>query len=349
MHIIKSASVAILALFLLSACKGKKKVVKMDHSKSINVPIQAEGFVARLRPLNESIEAPGTLLPFETTEIRPEISGRIVELNIPEGKLVSKGTLLVKLFDGDLQAQLQKLQVQLAIAEKTSERQNALLKIGGISQQDADLSELAVNNLKADIELVRVNIVKTRIVAPYDGKVGLKNISVGAYVSSANILTNISQVNNLKLDFTVPEKYSRMMAKGNQVKFSVNGIDKLFSAVIMATESVIEADTRSLRVRAVVKTGGTTLVPGAFAKVELQPGKQEEPLVIPTQAVIPGARDKQVIIYHDSKVDFKIVKTGIRDSSYVQVLDGLNKGDTVVTTGLLSIRPESKVTLTKVN
>ena len=349
MHIIKSASIAALALFLLSACKEKKKEVKTDHSRTAGGPVQAEGFVARLRPLNESIEAPGTLLPFETTEIRPEISGRIVELNIPEGKLVSRGTLLVKLFDGDLQAQLQKLQVQLAIAEKTSERQNALLKIGGISQQDADLSELAVNNLKADIELVKVNIVKTRIVAPYDGKVGLKNISVGAYVTTTNILTTISQVNNLKLDFTVPEKYSNMMSKGNQVKFSVNGIDKLFTATIMATESVIAADTRSLRVRAVVKSDNTPLVPGAFAKVELQPGKQGEPLVVPTQAIIPGARDKQVIVYQNSKVDFRVVKTGIRDSSYVQILDGLQAGDTVVTTGLLSIRPESQVKLTRVH
>ncbi|MBA4168531.1 MAG: efflux RND transporter periplasmic adaptor subunit, partial [Chitinophagaceae bacterium] len=322
MHILKTSPVALLALLCLFSCNEKASEVKIDHSKSINVPIQAEAFVARVRPLNESIEVPGTLLPFETTEIRPEIPGRIVELNIPEGKVVSKGSLLVKLFDGDLQAQLQKLQVQLSIAQKTSERQNALLKIGGISQQDADLSELAVNNLKADIELVRVSIIKTRIVAPYDGKIGLRNISNGAYVSSANVLTTISQVNNLKLDFTVPEKYSEQMNKGKQVKFSINGADRLFNATIMATESVIEADTRSLKVRAIVKGNQNMLVPGAFAKVELQPGRQGDPLVIPTQAVIPRARDKQVIVYHNKKIEFRIVKTGIRDSSYVQVTDG---------------------------
>ena len=349
MQIVKIGSSALSVALFFFSCKEQSKEVQPDHSKSVNATQQAEAFVAKLRPLNESIEMPGTLLPFETTEIRPEISGRIVELNIPEGKVVSKGTLLVKLFDGDLQAQLQKLQVQLSIAQKTSERQNALLKIGGISQQDADLSELAVSNLKADIELVRVSIVKTRIIAPYDGKIGLKNISNGAYVSSANILTTISQVNDLKLDFTVPEKYSEQMNKGKQVKFTINGSDRLFNASIMATESVIEADTRSLRVRAIVKGNQGVLVPGAFAKVELQPGRQGDPLVIPTQAVIPGARDKQVILYHDKTVEFRVVKTGIRDSSYVQVLDGLKAGDTVITTGLLAIRPESSVKLTKVN
>ncbi len=341
---------ALFAITLLISCGEKPKETKTQHSHSGSDAVLAEAFVARLRPINESIEVPGTLLPFETTEIRPEISGRIVELNIPEGKTVARGTLLVKLFDGDLQAQLQKLQVQLDIAQKTAERQNALLKIGGISQQDADLSELAVNNLKADIELVKVNIVKTRIVAPYDGKIGLKNISNGAYVTPTDILTTISQVNNLKLDFTVPEKYSERMTKGRPIRFSVSGSDQHLTANIMATESVIEADTRSLKVRAIVKGNGSTLVPGAFAKVELQAGGTGEPLVIPTQAVIPGARDKQVIVYRgENKIEFKVVKTGIRDSSYVQITDGLKKGDTVITSGLLAIRPESKVQITKVN
>jgi membrane fusion protein (multidrug efflux system) len=348
MQKIKITLIALFMSVLAYACNQKNEKVQIDRSKSVNVPLQAEAFVARLHPLQESLEIPGTLLPFESTDIRPEIAGRIVEINIPEGRVVSKGTLLVKLFDGDLQAQLKKLEVQLSIAQKTSERQNALLKIGGISQQEADLSELAVSNLEADIQLVKVSIIKTRIVAPYDGKIGLKNISNGAYVTTADILTTISQVNNLKLDFTIPEKYSGMMIKGKQIKFEVNGVDDQFSASIMATESVITADTRSLRVRAIVKGNRSSLVPGAFAKVSLQPGKQEEPLVIPTQAVIPQARNKQVVLYHGGKVEFRVVQTGIRDSSFVQVVDGLKVGDTVITTGLLAIRPESNVRITKV-
>ncbi len=282
-------------------------------------------------------------------KLSSEISGRIVELNIPEGRVVSKGTLLVKLFDGDLQAQLRKLEVQLSISQKTVERQKALLDINGISQQEYDLSQLESNNLSADIQLVKVNIARTRIVAPYTGKVGLKNISLGAYVTPANILTTISQVNNLKLEFTVPEKYSEHMKKGTEVSFTVDGIDKLFTASIMATESIIEANTRSLRVRAIVKGRHDELVAGGFAKVSLQLGHLDEPIVIPTQAVIPQARDKRVVLYRSGSPEFKVVSTGIRDSTYVQVVEGLQVGDTVITTALLAIRPESKVTLTRVN
>jgi membrane fusion protein, multidrug efflux system len=341
--------ITIFILCVATSCKEKKKEANIIPTKSVNVPVQAEGFVVRVRALNENLQVPGTLLPYETTEIRPEISGRIVELNIPEGRVVQKGTLLVKLFDGDLQAQLKKLEVQLSIAEKTLERQKALLEISGISQQEYDLSQLEANNLSADIELVKVNIGKTRIVAPYTGKIGLKNISLGAYVTPTNILTSISQVNDLKLEFTVPEKYSENMNKGRQVEFSVSGSDKKFNAAIMATESTIESNTRSLRVRAVVKGNNKELVAGAFANVALKFGQQDESIVIPTQAVIPQARDKKVIVFRGGAPQFTTVSTGVRDSTYVQIMDGLKAGDTVLTTALLAIRPESKVTLTKVN
>lgn len=339
----------IFILLILASCQEKKKEADVIPTRSVNVPVQAEAFIARTRSLSENIQVPGSLMPYETTEIRPEISGRIVELNIPEGRLVQQGTLLVKLFDGDLQAQLKKLEVQLSIAQKTLERQKALLEISGISQQEYDLSELQANNLSADIEVVKVGIGKTRIVAPYTGKIGLKNISLGAYVTPTNILTTISQVNELKLEFTVPEKYSENMRKGKTVEFTVGGLDKNYTATIMATEASIEANTRSLRVRAVVKGRHDELVSGGFANVALQFGQQEQPIVIPTQAVIPQARDKKVILYRNGKAEFIVVSTGIRDSSYVQILDGLQVGDTVVTTALLAIRPESKIALTKVN
>jgi len=351
MHIVKNCIYILLVLVISVSlsCKEKKKEAAIIPTRSVSVPVQAEGFIVRTKVLSENIQVPGTLLPFETTEIRPEISGRIVQLDIPEGRVVQKGTLLVKLFDGDLQAQLKKLQVQLSIAEKTVERQKALLEISGISQQEYDLSQLQANNLNADIELVKVSIGKTRIVAPYTGKIGLKNISLGAYVTPTNILTTISQVNNLKLEFTVPEKYSEMMSKGRTVNFNITGSNKTYTASIMATESFIEANTRSLKVRAMVTGNQKELVAGGFANVALQFGKSDESLVIPTQAVIPQARDKKVILFKEGKPEFIVVTTGIRDSSYIQIIDGLKAGDTILTTALLAVRPESKVSLTKVN
>jgi len=268
--------VAILVSVLFS-CEDEKK-----NSPSRNAaaprgdrPMQAEGFIVRTKSISENIEVPGTLMPFEETEIRPEISGRIVYLNVPEGKFVSKGTVLAKLFDGDLQAQLKKLQVQSEIAEQTAKRYKELLKIGGVSQQEYDLTELEVNNLKADMQLVSVDIYKTTIRAPYSGRIGLKSISLGAYVTPTNIITTISQVSKLKMEFTVPEKYSDNMKSGRIVNFTVAGTNKKFSSAIMATESNIEANTRTLKVRSVVDGIHPSLVPGAFAKVTLEMDKND--------------------------------------------------------------------------
>lgn len=343
--------VSFLLLFLtLLSCENKKPGAPPPGAgvQRANRPTQAEGFIVKTRSLSENLEVPGTLLPFEVTEIRPEISGRIVYLNVPEGKFVSKGTVLGKIFDGDLQAQLKKLQVQLEIAQQTASRYKELLKIGGISQQEYDLSELQSNNLRADIELVKVDIYKTSIRAPYTGRLGLKSISTGAYVTPTTLITTISQVNKLKMEFTVPEKYSDNMKTGRMVNFTVAGSDQKFSSSIMATESNIEANTRTLKVRSVVNGNHSALVPGAFAKVTLRLGQDDQALIIPTQAVIPQARNKRVILYRNGIAKFEIVSTGIRDSSFVQITEGLKAGDTVVTTGLLAIRPDAQIKLSKI-
>ena len=196
----------IVLLGLMFSCKEEKKNVAGRPRR--NMPLQAEAYIVRSTTLSENIEVPGTILPFEETQILAEIPGRVVKLNIPEGSFVQQGTLLVKLFDDDLQAQLKKLEVQLQIAEKTFERYKELLKISGISQQEVDLSELQVNNLKADIDLVKVNISKTEIRAPFSGRIGLKNVSLGAYISPAVLITTISQI---KIRFS-PE----LTAKGSR-------------------------------------------------------------------------------------------------------------------------------------
>jgi membrane fusion protein (multidrug efflux system) len=171
---------------------------------------------------------------------------------------------------------------------------------------------------------------------------------MGAYVSPTTLLTTLRKVDQLKLEFTVPEKYSSMMRKGNHVTLNLEGEKQMFTATIIATENSIEANTRTLRVLAVLNAGGTHLVPGAFAKVNLQMDKNNQALVVPTQSIIPQARNKKVLVYANGSVKSVIVETGIRDSSYVQIENGLSLGDTVLTTGLLSIRPESKVKLTRV-
>ncbi|MBX2922489.1 MAG: efflux RND transporter periplasmic adaptor subunit [Chitinophagaceae bacterium] len=340
--------VSTLVLGLLFSCKSEKKEEAPSALPSRNKPVSADAFIAKTQPLSENIQVPGSILPAEGTDIRPEISGRLVSIHFTEGAFVKKGALLAKLFDEDLKAQLRKLEVQLEINEKTVERYKELLKIQGISQQDVDLSELQVNNNKADIELVRVSITKTEIRAPFDGRIGLRNVSLGAYVSPADIIATIRQVDQLKLEFTVPEKYSTVFKPGKKVSFAIDGTGKAFSATVMATEYFIDANTRSLNVKGLVKNNDPALVPGAYAKVDLDLDRDNNAIIVPTQAIIPLSRGKQVIVYRNGKPDFKEVTTGIRDSAYIQVSSGINIGDTVLISGLMAIKPNSQIQLSNV-
>ena len=311
-------------------------------------PVSVDIVITKTQLLVDDIEVPGSLLANESTEIRPEVSGKLVQLNVKEGSFVSQGALLAKLYDGDLQAQKRKLEVQLKIAEQTENRQGQLLKIQGISQQEYDLSLLQVRNLNADIDIINEAIRKTEIRAPFSGKLGFKNISPGAFITPTNIICTVSQVSQLKLQFTIPEKYSSEIKTGQSIDFTVDGSDKVFHANVSASESFIEENTRSLSVRSIVKTPDPVLVPGVFAKVKIELGKDDKAIMIPTVSVVPMGRKKQIYLFKNGKASATEITTGVRDSDNIQVLTGLNIGDSVITTGLLFLKPGSDVKLSKV-
>ena len=194
---------------------------------------------------------------------------------------------------------------------------------------------------------MKIAITKTEIRAPYQGQVGLRNVSLGTYLSPTEIITTVRDIHTLKLEFNVPEKYAKTIGKGYVVKFRVDGGSKLHTGTVMATEGNVNQTTRTLKIRALVKGNDKELVPGVFARVNLELGQTDAALMIPTQSVIPTARNKQVIVLRKDTAIFAIVETGIRDSAYVQVSSGLKKGDTVITTGLMAIRPSAKIKVGK--
>ncbi|GAC1584798.1 MAG: efflux RND transporter periplasmic adaptor subunit [Ginsengibacter sp.] len=336
----------IVIIGFVTSCKTKEILVEKPKGQGI---ARVDGYVVQKSTLHNNIDIPGTLLPYETTEIHPEVAGKVVQMTIVEGSFVSRGALLAKLFDGDLIAQIQKLRIQLQIAEKTQQRQAQLLKIGGISQQDYDLSSLSASNIRADISVLQANIAKTMIRAPFSGKLGFKNISIGAYVTPATIVTTINQVNQLKMEFSIPEKYQSFVTLGHNVSFTVEGSTNKYSGRVIATEAGITQENRSLKVRALVNATDQYLKPGAFVKANFDMGDNNSAIMIPSQAIIPGARDKKVIVAEGGKAVFKVVTTSVRDSADVQILTGLNVGDTVVTDGLLSIKPGAKIMIKKAN
>ena len=339
----------ILSSVIISCGDKKKDATPAAGAQTQQQVITADALIVATRPLSADIEIPGTILANETTEIHPEVSGRVVRLNVREGTFVSKGLMLAKLYDGDLQAQLRKLDVQLKIAEQTEKRQAELIKIQGISQQEYDLSLLQVSNLKADIDIVREAVRKTEIRAPFSGKLGLKNISDGAYVTPATIITTISQVSQLKIQFNVPEKYGSQLRTGQSINFTVDGSTKTYTANIIAAEVKMDENTRSLAIRGIVKNNDASLIPGVFAKVKIVLGQNEHAIMVPTIVVQPLGRKKLVYLYKGGKSIPADITTGIRDSSSVQVLTGLSVGDTVITTGLLFLRPGADVKLKKVS
>jgi membrane fusion protein, multidrug efflux system len=343
-------AITLALLYAITSCgSNKKNSIEQKSATNITDVLPIEAHIVKPAQLNTSIEAPGTLLPFEETAIKPEVSGKLRGLYIKEGSYVHKGSLLAKLFDEDLQAQLKKLQVQLKIAEKTVERQQELLSISGISQQEVDLSRLQASNLQADIALLRVNISKTIITAPFSGTIGLKNISNGAYITPATVISTIRQLSPLKLAFTIPEMYSSTIRVGEKISFTLSNHTTHYEATVIATEAAMEENTRSLAVRALVNTKNKELVAGSFATVNIEVSNNNNAILIPTQAIVPQGRKKQVFLVKTGKAIATDITTGTRDSSKIEVLSGLQYGDTVITSGLLFVKPGIDIIPTIVN
>lgn len=310
-------------------------------------PASVNAFVVVRKNLEEDVISSGSLLAAEQVDIYPEISARITQLNIREGQPVKKGDLLVKLFDADLKAQLLKLQAQAENARRTEERNKQLLARGGISQQEYDIATTNLSSSLADIELVKANLQRTEIRAPFSGIIGLRNVSIGAVVSPNTLIARLQQTSSLKLDFSIPEKYGPSVHNGSTVSFLIDGSNQASNAVVYAIEPGVEEQTRNLRIRAKVNNTSARFRPGTFARVTLIIQNQQS-LVVPTQAVIPQTRTNQVIVVKNGKAVFKDIKTGLRTAGLIQVLSGLSVGDTIATTGLLFLKPDAPVKIGKV-
>lgn len=305
------------------------------------------GFVVVRQNLSENVVSSGSLLAAEQVDIYPEISARITQLNIQEGQPVAKGQLLVKLFDADLRAQLEKLLAVRENAQRTEERNKQLLARGGISQQEYDIATTNLRSSLADIDLVKAQLQRTEIRAPFSGVIGLRNVSAGAVVTPSTLIARLQQVSSLKLDFSIPEKYGQAVQTGSTISFLVDGANKPSQGVVYAIEPGVEQQTRNLRIRARVNNASARFRPGTFARVTLVI-QNERSLVVPTQAVIPQTRTNQVVVIKNGKAQFKDVTTGLRTAGVIQVLSGLSVGDTVATTGLLFLKPDAPVKVGKV-
>ncbi|HAO48728.1 MAG TPA: efflux transporter periplasmic adaptor subunit, partial [Runella sp.] len=278
--------------------------------------------------------------------LRPEVSGRLTFLNVPEGKTVTQGAVLARINSADLEAQMQRTKVQLDNAVRTEERFKKLLDVNGINQSDYDAALNTVNTLKADMAYTQTLIDKTVLRAPFTGTIGLRQISPGSYVTPTSIIATIQQLGKKKIDFTLPEEYSELVRIGSAVKVRVDGRDSVLSrATVIALEPQANRLTRSLVVRALMDDSRAN--PGAFAKVIIGNGNNKKAIMIPTNAIIPDDRNNQVILVRNGKAAFVNVQTGIRTANSVEITQGLNVGDSVVVTGVLFAKPDAVLKVRK--
>jgi membrane fusion protein (multidrug efflux system) len=337
----------ILIILLIWKFSGESEK-KAQNPQGGKPQAKVEAYVVHPKLLVDEISVSGSLSANDEVELKNEVAGRIVKLFLPEGKAVKEGTLLVKLYDDDLQANLKKLEAQLAMQEQILNRQSELLKVSGISQNEYDQTSLQVNSIKADIDIQKALIRKTVVLAPFDGTIGLRNVSIGAEVTPSTSLATIRSIDILKLDFSVPEKYTSSIKPGMNIKFTLSNNEIEYEATVFATEQGIDSDTRNLRVRARVESQSGELISGAFTNVKLRLSEKNDALMIPTQAIIPSEETKRVIVSKNGTAHFTEVKTGVRKPSEIEIIEGLRPGDTVITSGILFLKEGAKLSYSSV-
>lgn len=328
-------------LTITSSCKSKEEKMAGGPPKGMATSVKA--IVLKSEAMDHKIQITGTIFPNEEVELRSEISGRITGIFFKEGTNVSKGQLLVKINDRDFQAQLKKINLQIKLAEEDEYRKSKLVEVKGISQEEYDRAASLVQTLKADADLLESQIIKTEIRAPFNGVIGLRYISEGGFIAPTSLIATMQELNPVKIEFSVPEKYADIVKVGSKVVFTITGKDKKYMGTVYAASTKIDLNTRSLTVRAMAANPDKTLTPGAFVKIEFTLENIQEALLIPAEALIPEMGGQKVFVVKNDSARSYPVETGIRTEREVQITKGLSPSDTVIITGLLQVRDKSKV------
>lgn len=341
-------SIAALIALKLLFFPGRESAKSNDKGKSGKKPV-VDVVVLKKEVVDIVVTATAGLKPREELDLSAETGGRIRKLFFTEGTWVEKGSLLVKLSDDELQAQLSKQMLNKKMIAQRLARMEKLLAVNGTSQEAFDLLQHEADVTDAEIAYIRSQIAKTEIKAPFSGITGLRSVSEGTVVQAGMPLVHLVQQNPLLLDFSIPERYAAQIDRKGQVSFRVNGLDGRYSAKIIAVQPAVQEDTRSLTIRAEFINNGYELLPGMSATATLQLQKNDEALMIPTQAVIPVLKGQKVFVRMGGKAKEVKIKTGLRQAEKIEVLEGLKEGDSLIVTGIMSLRDDIEVGLKEKN
>ncbi|HKB85136.1 MAG TPA: efflux RND transporter periplasmic adaptor subunit [Ignavibacteriaceae bacterium] len=310
-------------------------------------PLPVKAHITKFEALDNKVLTTGTVLANEEVDLKSEVPGKVTKILFKEGSVVNAGDLLVKINDADLQAQLQSAKSRLELQKDTEYRQKQLLEKEAISQEDYDMTANQLQVNQAEVELIKAQIDKTEIRAPFSGIIGLKNVSEGSFVTNSMIIASLQNINPIKIDFSIPERYSSMVNVGDEINFSITGSSKQYIGKVYAIEPKIDPVTRTLNLRALCANTGREILPGSFANVELVLKKIENAILIPSEALIPDIKGQKVFVDRNGKATPVEVGTGIRTDINVQLTSGVSEGDTIITSGMLQLRPGAPVTISE--
>ncbi|MDR3309271.1 MAG: efflux RND transporter periplasmic adaptor subunit [Tannerella sp.] len=323
---------------------GRPAVGASSPMRSATLAI--DGIVLKKKTLTDKVVSTGITIPDEEVNLSFESSGKIVGVYFTEGTHVKKGELLAKINDKPLQAELKKLEAQIQLAKDRVFRQGTLLKKDAVSQEAYEQVTTEYEKLMADIELVKAHIMQTELLAPFDGIIGLRLVSEGAYATPATEVANLTKISPLKIEFSINERYAEDVAPGTNITFlmeSTSGQFQEHHAKVYAVESKVTLDTRTLKVRALYPNANEAILPGRTLSIEITRREILDALVVPSEAIIPEMGRSIVYVYRDGQAKSAVLTTGLRSESEVQAIEGVQEGDTVITTGVMQMRQGMKV------
>jgi len=348
----RSIILYVIAILIIGASAYKLiRKKQKEHTKTTQVaPVfPAEGYIVKDTVTTYELQTIGSIRALESVDIVSEISKRLIKINFNEGTFINKGTMLFKLDDAELNARLEKLLIMESLALQNEQRNKALLDKGGISQNIYDEILNKLKTIQADIHLIKVELDKTEIKAPFSGTIGLRNVSEGAFITPDMILTTLKDDRKVRIDFSIPERYANSIKPGLDISFTLPANPDTLYATIVASEPNIDVSTRNLHIMAMAENNDGMIIPGSSVKVFLNFKENERSIFVPTQCLVPSLKGYNVYIVSNGIAKLKEVTIGMRTNSSVQLLEGTKQGDTLLATNLLRIRPGSMVGITKIN
>ncbi len=329
----------VISSFLLS-CDNEKET----STEGAKAPLMVEGYLVETSTFDNKFVTTANLMANEQVEVKAPISGQVLNINFKEGSTIRKGQSIVRLDDRSWKAQLMGLEAELEKSSKDYDRKKNLVNAGGSSEKDVQEAFATIERLKSEIRQLEINIDLANVRAPFSGTVGMRDFSLGAYLSQGDVITILTETEKLKVDFSLPSQYKNNLKIGKNITVVVE--EDTLSAEIYAISPLINTDSRTIGARAFLnQENERTILPGTYAEVIVSIDSADDALLVPTQAIVPEINDQTVYLFKNGTGERKVVKTGNRNADMVHIVSGLSPGDTVITTGLLQIKQGMNLTL----